>query len=332
MDNSTKTVVIIVNFNGKEFLDRCLESLQCQVFHNFKTVVVDNFSRDGSVEGIEERFSGVEIIRLEKNIGFAAANNYAIKRAEGFQWVALLNPDAIAEPDWLSNLHMAAEKNLQYDFFGSHLKKQGSLGQLDGTGDVYHLCGLAWRRDHGMPEKQTSRLVEEIFSPCAAAAMYRRDILLDVDGFDERFFCYFEDIDLSFRLRLLGHRCLYVPNAKVEHFGSAIAGRRSDFAVYHGHRNMVWAYVKNMPSRLFWRGLPQHILANLAALIWFSLTGQAGPIFKAKRDALLGLRKAIEQRKSIQKKTKVSSKNLKKVLATDWLLPYFKNRGLMKNK
>ena len=332
MGNSTKTVVIIVNFNGKEFLDRCLESLQCQVFHNFKTVVVDNFSRDGSVEGIEERFSGVEIIRLEKNIGFAAANNYAIKRAEGFQWVALLNPDAIAEPDWLSNLHMAAEKNSQYNFFGSHLKKQGSLNQLDGTGDVYHLCGLAWRRDHGMPEKQISRLVEEIFSPCAAAAMYRRDIVLDVDGFDERFFCYFEDIDLSFRLRLLGHRCLYVPNAKVEHFGSAIAGRRSDFAVYHGHRNMVWAYVKNMPSRLFWRGLPQHILANLAALIWFSLTGQAGPIFKAKRDALLGLRKAIEQRKSIQKKTKVSSKNLKKVLATDWLLPYFKNRGLMKNK
>lgn len=332
MDNSTKTLVVIVNFNGKEFLGRCLESLQCQIFQNFKTVVVDNFSCDGSVEGIEERFSGVEIIRLEKNAGFAAANNYAIKRAEGFQWVALLNPDAIAEPDWLSNLHMAAEKNSQYNFFGSHLKKQGSKDQLDGTGDVYHLCGLAWRRDHGAPEKQTSRLVEEIFSPCAAAAMYRRDIVLDVDGFDERFFCYFEDIDLSFRLRLLGHRCLYVPNAKVEHFGSAIAGRRSDFAVYHGHRNMVWAYVKNMPSRLFWRGLPQHILANLAALIWFSLTGQAGTIFKAKRDALLGLRKAIEQRKSIQKKIKVSSKNLKKVLATDWLLPYIKNRGLMKNK
>ena len=329
MNNSTKTVVIIVNFNGKEFLARCLESLQCQVFHNFKTVVVDNFSRDGSVEGIEGRFPNVEVVRLEENVGFAAANNYAIKMAEGFQWVALLNPDAIAESDWLVNLHMAAEKNSQYNFFGSHLKKQDSLGQLDGTGDVYHLCGLAWRRDHGMPEKQTSRLVEEIFSPCAAAAMYRRDIVIDVGGFDERFFCYFEDIDLSFRLRLLGHRCLYVPNAKVEHFGSAIAGRRSDFAVYHGHRNMVWAYVKNMPSRLFWSGLPQHILANLVALIWFSLTGQAGPIFKAKRDALLGLRKTIEQRKSIQKKTKVSSKNLKKIIATDWLLPYLKNRELM---
>ena len=159
--------------------------------------------------------------------------------------------------------------------------------------------------------------------------MYRRDIFLNVDGFDERFFCYFEDIDLAFRLRLLGHRCLYVPSAKVEHFGSAIAGRRSDFAVYHGHRNMVWTYVKNMPSRLLWRGLLQHILANVAALIWFSLTGQAGAIFKAKRDALLGLRKTIEQRKSIQNNIRVSSKNLKKVIAKDWLLPYFKNRGLV---
>ena len=100
MDNSAKTVVIIVNFNGKEFLARCLESLQCQVFHNFKTVVVDNFSRDGSVEGIEGRFPNIEVVRLEENVGFAAANNYAIKRAEGFQWVALLNPDTIAEPDW----------------------------------------------------------------------------------------------------------------------------------------------------------------------------------------------------------------------------------------
>ena len=326
MDNSTKTVVIIVNFNGKEFINRCLESLQSQVFLNFKTVVVDNCSDDRSVDGLEERFPGVEVMRLEENVGFAAANNYAIKKAEDFQWVALLNPDAIAEPDWLANLHIAAEKKPQYNFFGSKLIKESSSGQLDGTGDIYHLCGLAWRRDHGATENQISRLAEEIFSPCAAAAMYRRDIVLEVGGFDERFFCYFEDIDLAFRLRLLGHRCLYVPNAKVGHFGSAIAGRGSDFAVYHGHRNMVWAYLKNMPSELLWRGLPQHILVNLASLIWFSLHGQAGPIFRAKMDALLGLRQTIKQRKSIQKNTKVTSKNLKKVLATDWFLPYFKNR------
>jgi len=328
MDLSTKTLVIIVNFNGKEFLGSCLESLQHQTFSNFKTVVVDNFSHDGSVDAIEENFPEVEVFRLDENIGFSAANNYAIKQAKYFQWVALLNPDAIAEPDWLSNLHIAAEKNPRYDFFGSCLKKKDSLSQLDGTGDVYHLCGLAWRRDHGLPENQTPRSAGEIFSPCAAAAMYRRDILLNVGGFDERFFCYFEDVDLAFRLRLIGHRCLYVPNAKVEHVGSAITGRKSDFAVYHGHRNMVWAYVKNMPSLLLWCGLLQHILANVAALIYFSVTGQAGPIFRAKRDALLGLGKALEQRKIIQKNKTISLKNLKKIIATGWLLPYFKNKKL----
>jgi len=329
MDDLTRTIVIVVNFNGKKVLSRCLESLKNQIFSNFKTIVVDNFSQDGSVDDIEELFPDVEVIRLKKNIGFSAANNYAIKKSKGFHWVALLNPDAIADPNWLLNLHLAADKNPVYDFFGSHLKKQDSLNQLDGTGDVYHLCGLAWRRDHGMSESQISRSFGEIFSPCAAAAMYRRDIFLDIGGFDERFFCYFEDVDLAFRLNLAGHRCLYVPNAKVEHFGSAIVGRRSDFAVYHGHRNMVWAYFKNMPSLLLWYGLPQHILANVIALIFFSLNGQAGPIFKAKRDALLGLRKTIKQRTLIQKKKKVSLKNLKKIIATGLFLPYLKNKKII---
>ena len=328
MKHSTKTIVVIVNFNGKEFLCRCLESLARQTFSNFKTVIVDNFSQDGSVDEVENLFPNVKVVRLDKNMGFSAANNYAIEQAQDFHWVALLNPDTKVEPDWLLNLHIAAEENPEYEFFGSHLRKQNSLGKLDGTGDVYHLCGLAWRRDHGMPENQTSRSVGEIFSPCAAAAMYRRDIFIDVGGFDERFFCYFEDVDLAFRLRLKGYRCLYVPSAKVEHFGSGITGRRSDFAVYHGHRNMVWAYVKNMPSLLLWCGLPQHILANVAALVFFSLTGQGGAIFKAKKDAFLGLKKTLEQRKLIQKNKIISSKSLKKIIATGWFLPYFKNRKL----
>ena len=117
MDHSNKTVVIVVNFNGKEFLGRCLESLKHQTFSNFKTVVVDNFSHDGSIDEIEDLFPNVEVVRLEKNMGFSAANNYAVKQAKGFQWVALLNPDTIAEPDWLSKLHIAAEGKSAVRFF-----------------------------------------------------------------------------------------------------------------------------------------------------------------------------------------------------------------------
>ena len=216
----------------------------------------------------------------------------------------------------------------QYSFFGSHMKQYGFPGRLDGTGDIYHLCGLAWRRDHGVSEGQTPRLMGEIFSPCAAAAMYKRDVFLDAGGFDEDFFCYFEDVDLAFRLRLLGQRCLYVPGAKVEHVGSAITDRQSNFAVYYGHRNMVWTYIKNMPFLLFWGGLPQHILANIAALIRFSFAGQMGPIFKAKWDALIGLRKIIKQRRFIQSNIKTSEANLKQIIARDWLLPYYKKQKI----
>ena len=204
-----------------------------------------------------------------------------------------------------------------------------SPGYLDGTGDTYHSSGLAWRRDHGVFENQISRSMDEIFSPCAAAAMYRRDVFLDVGGFDESFFCYFEDVDLAFRLRLLGQRCLYVPSAKVEHVGSATTARQSDFAVYHGHRNMVWTYVKNMPSLMFWSGLPQHIVVNILSLLRFSLTGQMGPIFKAKWDAILGLGKVFKKRRYIQKNIKTSETSLKEVIAKNWLLPYSKNRRLI---
>jgi len=326
MADLVNTVVIVVNFNGKDFLTRCLDSLEHQTFSHFKTIVIDNASDDGSADRLEEHYPDIEVIRLQKNIGFAAANNLAVQRAEDCQWVALLNPDAFAEPDWLLKLHHAAEENPEYAFFGSHMKQHDSPGRLDGTGDIYHLCGLAWRRDHGASEETAPRAMDEIFSPCAAAAMFRRDIFIDAGGFDEKFFCYFEDVDLAFRLRLLGHRCLYVPEAIAEHVGSATTGRQSDFAVYHGHRNMVWAYVKNMPSHLFWGGLPQHILVNVASVLRFSFTGQAGPILKAKWDALVGLGDILKQRRTIQKNIKISPGNLKEVMATDWVLPYFRYR------
>ena len=172
MIGSVKTSVIVVNFNGKEFLDRCLGSLRCQTFPHFKTIVVDNASDDGSASDIAEKFPGIEVIQLKKNIGFAAANNLAVQRAEDCHWVALLNPDAFAEPDWLLNLHRAAKENPQYSFFGSHMKQYGSPGRLDGTGDTYHLCGLAWRRDYGMYEDQTSRSMDEIFSKVVSIGIF----------------------------------------------------------------------------------------------------------------------------------------------------------------
>ena len=142
----------------------------------------------------------------------------------------------------------------------------------------------------------------EVFAPCAAAALYRRAAFEEIGGFDERFFCYFEDVDLGFRLRLRGYRCLYVPDAIVRHVSSALSGYRSDFAVYHGERNAVWTFVKNMPGPLFWLYLPQHLALNVAALFYYPWRGQGRVVWRAKRDAILGLPAALRERRAVQQR------------------------------
>src|SRR5207245_813719 len=150
----------------------------------------------------------------------------------------------------------------------------------------------AWRRDHGAPTSRT-RAGQEVFSPCAAAALYRRGAFLEAGGFDERFFCYYEDSDLAFRLRLLGHRCLHVDDAVVHHVGSVTAGRTSDFTVYHSFRNQGWAFVKNMPAPLLWLYLPQHVLLNALQLLGYRAAARPRVILRAKRGALRGLARCL---------------------------------------
>ena len=310
-----KIAVIIVNANTGEHITRALEALANQRLAAARVIVVDNASADGSPDAIAKRFPSVELIRLDRNVGFAAANNLAVRAAEDCEWVALLNPDAFPLADWLAALARAIGTHQEYAFFGSRLVSAEAPSRLDGTGDVYHVSGLAWRRDHGRPAT-IAPPAGEIFSPCAAAALYRRDAFLEVGGFDESYFCYFEDSDLAFRLRLAGHRCLYVPDAVVHHVGSVTAGRSSDFTVYHSFRNLVWTYAKNMPSPLLWLYLPQHVLAAGLTLAWFGLRGQGRVILDSKRDALRELPRVLEQRRAIQRRRKASARELRRAMTT----------------
>ena len=296
----TRVAVVVVNLNGAAVLDRCLAALRRQMVRPAQVIVVDNASTDGSADGLESRHPGVEVVRLAGNVGFAAANNLAVARAADCDWVALLNPDAFPEPAWLERLLAAAETHPEFSFFGSRLLRADDPETLDGTGDVLHVGGMAWRRDHGASAAGTRVAAEEIFSPCAAAALYRRDAWKEAGGLDERYFCYFEDTDLSFRLRLAGHRCLYVPDAVVHHVGSAIAGAESDFTVYHSYRNLIWTYIKNMPWPLFWLYLPQHLLVNALLLGAFALRGRAGVILRAQAAALRELPRVLAARQAIQ--------------------------------
>jgi GT2 family glycosyltransferase len=292
--------VIVVNWNSGELLAECLRRLEAQTVQPARVLVVDNASSDGSVTGAGELANNVTVLRMNANLGFAAGNNRALAECDT-EFVALLNPDAFPEADWIERLLAAASTRPEVAAFGSRQLCHGDPEVLDGIGDIYHMSGLAWRERHRVRQQAQDLVAREIFSPCAAAALYRRQALVAVGGFDEDFFCYLEDVDMGFRLRLAGYKAMYVSDAVVHHVGSATTGGPwSDFVVYHGFRNPAWVFIKNMPGALFWLLLPLHVALNLASILLFSMRGQGGVILKAKRDAFLGIPRMWRKRRGIQ--------------------------------
>ena len=312
--------ILVINFKSTALLARCLECIVSQESMVSDVLVLDNGGDDPIPEEYYSRFPLVQFIKSSKNIGFAAGNNFLLQKIANCEWVALVNPDAFLEPDWLKKMLSAAKAYPEHSFFASRLVKDSNHEMLDGDGDTMHACGLAWREGHGHILTPGGANPREVFSPCAAAALYRRDALDAVGGFDEDFFCYYEDVDLGFRLRIAGYRCLLVPEAVAYHVGSAsTGGRHGDFAVYHGHRNLVWTYVKDMPDILFWLLLPVHIALNFVTIIWFFLLGQGTVIFKAKLDAIRGIACMWKKRRDIQGKCQASVGDIWQVLDRSFL-------------
>lgn len=315
VNNPINIGVIIVNYNSSQYLLKAMQAIAKQNFKPAQVIVFDNASKEPIPEEIRTLGLPLKIIRSPINLGFAAGNNKAIEHLEpSINWIALLNPDAYPDEDWLSEMIVAINNYPQYAFMGSKLICEKEPHLLDGTGDVYHLSGKAWRKNHRKPLKNAPHEIKEIFSPCAAAALYRRDAFMAVQGFDENYFCYYEDIDLAFRLWLLGYKGCYVPKSIAKHTGSATTKRHSDFYTYHGHRNLVWTYFKNMPLSLLILTLPLHMLLNITTIFLFTIRGQTATILKSKRDALKGLKVILKQRRTIQKTRTLSAKKLLKIL------------------
>jgi len=318
-----KVSIVISTWNSGNVLPRCLGSLDKQTLKDFEVIIIDNGSSDNSIEDLPEQWPALDfkIRKLEKNIGFAAANNLGANLATG-EWLALLNSDAFPYPAWLENLLLAAAREPKFSFFASRQLQAGAPHVLDGAGDAYHISGLAWRRYAGLPAAHYGLEPAEVFSACGAAALYSRQAFLQVGGFDESFFSYLEDVDLGFRLRLQGFRCLYVPDAVVQHVGSATLGVRSEFAYYHWQRNFIWSFIQNMPSGLFWMALPAHLMANIVYQLYHTFRGRGGILLKGKWDALRGLPVALCKRQAIQQNRKISNSELFHALERGFLQPY----------
>ncbi|MHB8285993.1 MAG: glycosyltransferase family 2 protein, partial [Caulobacteraceae bacterium] len=196
--------VVIVAYDSGDFLQPCIDALAQQSFKDFEAVVLDNASRDTSVDDLRLPDARFRVERLGANTGFAVANNRAAW-ASSAEFLILLNPDAVADPGWLAALIAAAATHPDATSLGSLQLRLDDPSIMDGVGDVWHVAGLAWRAGEGHPATQAPG-DGEIFGPCGAAALYRRAAFVAAGGFDERFFCYCEDVDLAFRLRAAGGR------------------------------------------------------------------------------------------------------------------------------
>jgi len=301
--------VIIVNFNAGAHLAATLTGLRTQSHSDFRAIVVDNASSDDSIAAARHAVDGdarFEFITSRANLGFAAANNLAARQIDT-TWLALLNPDATPATDWLEQLMAATKRYPDVTMFGSTQINQRNHALLDGAGDCYFAAGIAWRGGYGWPREALPD-EGEVFSPCAAAALYETDTFCAIGGFEESFFCYMEDVDLAFRLRLLGYRCIQVRDAIVYHAGSATSGGTdSVFARYHGTRNTIWCFVRNMPAPLFYLLLPFHISILLVLWLRACRSGMHGPVGRGIIDAVLGLAGPWAQRKRIQAARKVGT-------------------------
>ena len=307
--------LVIVNYYSAQYLQRCLACVAAQSVTPHRVIIINNGDNHGALDFVQSNYSSWEVIS-PGNIGFAAANNRALQILNDSEWIALLNPDAFPEKDWLATLMEAANKSPDIKIFSSQLYSASDARFIDGEGDCYHLSGIAWRINHNRTVQNALR-GEKIFSPCAAAAMYRRSSLLDIGGFDENYFCYFEDVDLGFRLRLRGYEVMHVPESIVYHVGggSSKSVGLNDFAIYHGHRNLVWTYVKNMPGYLFWLFLPAHLLMNIFTILFFISKGKARVILRAKKDAIKQLPRVWAQRREIQRTRTVTPSSILKHLS-----------------
>ncbi len=316
---AVSVAVVIVTWKSAHLVEEVLHALMRQTVAPARVVFVDNGSDDvPALRSVLTRFAGCELIELPDNRGFAAANNVAIHHCSDVAFIALLNPDAFPEPGWLAALVSAAERCPDTAAFGSRMLDHSDPTLLDGAGDYLSMAGKPGRRGHGRHAQGCFTREDAIFSPCAAAALYRRPALLAVGGFDERFFCYVEDVDLGFRLLLTGHGSRYVPESVVRHIGSALTGRRSEFSVYHGQRNLVFNYVKNMPGPLFWIFLIPHVGLNLLYLLAASMMGRGHPVWLAKRDAIRQLPAVWRDRIVIQSQRKVGTLRVLKLLRAGW--------------
>jgi len=325
--------VIVVNWNRRDLLRSCLQSLaQQKLDHSFEVVVVDNGSEDGSAEMAVEEFSGhaafdLKLIRNTENRGFCAANNQGFATSKS-ALVALLNNDAEAEPGWLAALADAFEERPDVGMAASKIMVYEDPRRIDKVGHLIYPDGQNRGRGTGQLDAGQFDRIEEVLWPDGCAAMYRREMLDRVGGFDEDFFAYADDAELGLRARIAGWKCLYIPQAVVRHHRGAtlcvLSGRRLQLI----ERNRILLAAKLFPWSLLWLN-GAYYLARLAAGLWAAIhrRGEVGrhpgamgkfqaalALLQGDVQALMLLPRMLNKRRSVNQIRKLSPREVRTLI------------------
>ncbi len=328
-----QATVVVVNWNRCSLLERCLASLTRQRGPSFEVILVDNGSTDNSLAMVETQYSGhprftLSIVRNSENYGFCKANNQGIARAQG-EFVALLNNDAEAEPDWLASLLSAFEDRPDLGMAASKILVYEDTGLIDKAGHQIYPDGQNWGRGHGERDAGQFDRVDETLWPDGCAAMYRRAMLEQIGGFDEDLFAYGDDAELGLRARIAGWGCLYIPTAVVRHHRGSTLGQLSMRRVELIERNRVLLALKHFPWSMLWLNAA-YFTARIAAGIAASATGRGEPgrfpgwsgklklakaICSANLQALMMMPLTLRKRRAFRPLTKLSPAQVRRLLS-----------------
>lgn len=308
MNMKHRIAVVIPNWNGQEFLGQCLDALKKQTVEH-KVFVVDNGSIDNSKEIISN--SQAEGIYLDKNYGFAGGVNRGIERAidEGFEFVYLLNNDAKPASNVLEILLDKALSDKRIGIVtGKFLTFDGK--KLDSTGDFYSTWGLPYPRGRGSTDLNAYDEATDIFGATGGASLYRCEMIKDIGLFDEDFFAYFEDVDLSFRAQLRSWKVVFEPKAKVFHHIGGTSKKLKGFATYNSFKNLPWLLIKNVPPGYLFKFGWRFMLARAFFMVSAIFRGEGLHAIKGDWQATKGLPKKWQQRRAVQGRSTASNQEI----------------------
>ncbi len=280
--------IVIPNYNGERYLKECLQSIYAQDYKDYEIIIIDNHSTDSDYKWVEQE-EKIKFKQLDKNYGFSKAVNEGIQMAIG-KYVLLLNNDTQLCPNFLKNMYAVMEADSKIFSISSKMIQYHNKELIDDAGDEYTLLGWAYKRGDGSLITAYERQ-ERIFSTCAGAALYRKTIFEEIGYFDEDFFAYMEDVDISYRANIYGYKNIYLPTAKVYHIGSATSGSKYNaFKVKLAARNNIYVPYKNMPLVQLLINMPFLLIGSIIKGIWFSRNGFGKDYTKGIGDAIINLK------------------------------------------